>query len=120
MNLKDAILSTITEIQSTQDIPSEAGEAKSKHPFSIKESKKIEVSESEDEGPRFETPAEEEMHSDIIEDRFLYDLRERILVLFEGFQSPNNKNLEAKIDLTLNFLEHLLAQIDQKIDTKKL
>ena len=47
---------------------------------------------------------------------FYINLRERILVLFEGFQSPNNKNIEAKIDLTLNFLEYLLATIDEQLE----
>jgi len=48
--------------------------------------------------------------------QFYLSLRERILVLFEGFQSPNNKNIEAKIDLTLNFLEYLLATIDEQLE----
>ena len=48
--------------------------------------------------------------------QFYINLRERILVLFEGFQSPNNKNIEAKIDLTLNFLEYLLATIDEQLE----
>jgi hypothetical protein len=46
-------------------------------------------------------------------------MRERILVLFEGFQSPNNHRIEAKIDLTLNFLEYLLATLDERIETLK-
>ncbi len=49
--------------------------------------------------------------------QFYINLRERILVLFEGFQSPNNKNIEAKIDLTLNFLEYLLATIDEQLES---
>lgn len=48
--------------------------------------------------------------------QFYVNLRERILVLFEGFQSPNNKNIEAKIDLTLNFLEYLLATVDEQLE----
>lgn len=48
--------------------------------------------------------------------QFYTNLRERILVLFEGFQSPNNKNIEAKLDLTLNFLEYLLATIDEQLE----
>jgi len=48
--------------------------------------------------------------------QFYTNLRERVLVLFEGFQSPNNKNLEAKLDLTLNFLEYLLATIDEELE----
>jgi len=42
-------------------------------------------------------------------------MRERIHVLFEGFQSPNNANIEAKVDLTLNFLEYLLSSIEVRL-----
>ncbi|MEO0275558.1 MAG: hypothetical protein ABIM60_02085, partial [candidate division WOR-3 bacterium] len=49
--------------------------------------------------------------------RFLTSLRERVLVLFEGLQSPNNRNIEAKVDLILNFLEYLLAVIDERIES---
>lgn len=53
------------------------------------------------------------------EKQFYENIRERILVLFEGFQSPNNKNIEAKVDLTLNFLEYLLATIDERLENLK-
>lgn len=52
--------------------------------------------------------------------RMLEGIRERLLVLFEGFQSPNNVNIEAKVDLTLNFFEYLLATIDNRLDTIRL
>jgi ribosomal protein S20 len=48
---------------------------------------------------------------------FLIDLRERLLVLFEGFNSKELKNVEDKVDLTQNFLQYLLAKIDDKLDT---
>ena len=38
-----------------------------------------------------------------------------MLVLFEGFQAPNNTNIEAKVDLTLNYLEYVLASIDSRL-----
>ena len=111
MNLKDAILSTITEIQNQEELPVESTklESKPQKPFSINEERPSKVSH------RNTLPAS----SHIIEDQFLKDLRERILVLFEGFQSPNNANIEAKVDLTLNFLEHLLAKIDKKMEGKE-
>lgn len=46
---------------------------------------------------------------------FLENMKERIHVLFEGFQSPNNANIEAKVDLTLNFLEYLLSSIETRL-----
>jgi hypothetical protein len=55
---------------------------------------------------------------------YLKSIRERMLVLFEGLQSPQNKNLEDKLELTLNFLEYTLATIDERLsesikETKK-
>ncbi|MDR2638239.1 MAG: hypothetical protein LBC09_00195 [Helicobacteraceae bacterium] len=54
------------------------------------------------------------------EAKFLSAVKERLLVLFEGFQSPNNKAVEAKVDLTLNFLEYLLSAIEERLDELKL
>ncbi len=52
------------------------------------------------------------------EEKFLNALQERILVLFEGLQSPNNRNIENKVDMILNFLEYTLAIIDEKKSQK--
>jgi len=46
---------------------------------------------------------------------FLMHLKERLLILFEGLQSPNTQNLEIKLDVTLNFLEYILAKIEEKL-----
>ena len=46
---------------------------------------------------------------------FLEELKERLLILFAGLQSPNTQNLEIKLDVTLNFLEYLLAKIEEKL-----
>jgi hypothetical protein len=47
---------------------------------------------------------------------FLKHLHERLLVLFDGLQSPNTQNLDVKLDVTLNFLEYLLARIEEKLN----
>lgn len=52
------------------------------------------------------------------EEKFLNNLQDRILVLFEGLQSPNNRNIEEKVDMILNFLEFTLAIIDEKKNQK--
>ena len=49
------------------------------------------------------------------DEEFLKHLRERLLILFDGLQSPNTQNLEIKLDVTLNFLEYLLAKIEEKL-----
>lgn len=63
-----------------------------------------------------EVHSEENIDSDR---RFLEGLRERILVMFEGMQSPNNRAAEAKIDLILNFFEWQLSLIDERLENKK-
>ena len=52
------------------------------------------------------------------EERFLDALQERILVLFEGLRSPNNRDIENKVEMILNFLEYVLAIIDEKKSQK--
>ncbi|ENY6720245.1 2-oxoglutarate:acceptor oxidoreductase [Campylobacter jejuni] len=49
------------------------------------------------------------------EDIFLKHLRERILVLFEGLNSIKKDDLENRLNLTINFLEFLLANIEDKL-----
>ncbi len=50
---------------------------------------------------------------------FLENVRERILVLFEGLQSCDDENINTKLDITLNFLEYLLAKIEQRLEKVK-
>ncbi len=93
MELKDVILSTLAELEEVQ------------HSAFIEPTK-----------VKFEpelTISKESSSND--EKQFLESIQERLLVLFEGFQAPNNTKVEAKVDLTLNFLEYLLASIENRI-----
>jgi hypothetical protein len=73
-----------------------------------------------------ETLQELEEENILVEDReekkencdkeFLKHIKERLLILFEGLQSPNTENLDVKLDVTLNFLEYLLVKIDEKLN----
>ncbi len=101
MELKDLILSTLEELDEPSYEPSRVFETP-------KESIKIDDLASE---PSFESSDDES--------RMLEGIRERLLVLFEGFQAPNNTHLEAKVDLTLNFLEYLLATIEARLEKIK-
>ncbi len=93
MELKDVILSTLQEIDDNI----------SDKNYKTEDIKKIdEVMQTENS--RYES-----------EQRFLQTIQERLLVLFEGFQSPNNAKIDAKVDLTLNFLEYLLAMIENRL-----
>jgi hypothetical protein len=115
MELKDVILSTIAEL---------GDEERLQVPFAEKKERgEIESDSGVSEVESWKDPGLSIHSSDgdfIKEERlFLEHMRERILVLFEGFQSPNNKRVEAKIDLTLNFLEYLLAILDERIESLK-
>ncbi len=115
MELKDVVLSTLAEMEDAETIIRP----------NVQEIQKEEIKEQEI--PKFETPdieveenvKEEDIDSSSDELHFLTSVRERLLVLFEGFQAPNNKEIEAKIDMTLNFLEYTLATIDKRVEKLK-
>jgi len=50
-----------------------------------------------------------------IDKEFLLKTREKLLVLFEGLQSANVTKIEQKLDLTINFLEYMLSEIDKQL-----
>jgi hypothetical protein len=103
MELKDVILSTLAEMEDdTQDINSES---LPKNPNFVPKQEESLIKEINEESSHVE--------SELI---YLNSIRERLLVLFEGFQAPNNSNIEAKIDMTLNFLEYTLATIDARVE----
>ena len=99
------ILSTLAELEDLNEAKPEAKETKEES----KQAVQVEL-EEEDNTSACGSSLEDEKH-------FCQSMRERILVLFEGFQSPNNKSIEAKVDLTLNFLEYLLAVIDERLES---
>lgn len=108
MELKDVILSTLAEME--EEVPSvDAKQEESAY-------KTFEPAETpKDSLVATETSSTTSRHSVDNELHFLKSIRERLLVLFEGFQAPNNSNIEAKIDMTLNFLEYTLATIDERV-----
>lgn len=103
MELKDVILSTLAEME--ENSAEETAPVKNQTPEA---EQKTDINESKQ-------PDNEEGFS-VGEEKFLESVRERLLVLFEGFQSPNNQQIEAKVDMTLNFLEYLLTTIDARLE----
>jgi len=98
MELKDVILSTLAEMEDNPSVEKE----------SVVETTPVEEVQEE------EIESTNPVHSQS-EYLYLNSIRERLLVLFEGFQAPNNTNIEAKVDMTLNFLEYTLATIDARV-----
>lgn len=98
MELKDVILSTLEELEHVKEDLASPTEAEPSVPKASNELKELDsLSPSHNE------------------ELFLNNMKERIHVLFEGFQSPNNANIEAKVDLTLNFLEFILSSIETRL-----
>jgi uncharacterized protein YjcR len=121
VELKDVILSTLSEI--SEDIQRNVEESTKKvEPKRVPQQEIIKKVELTERRNKEKSPIkEEEIDRSWIEEEYLFleNLRERLLVLFEGFQSPNNSSVESKIDLTLNFLEYLLALLDERITKLK-
>ncbi len=108
MELKDVILSTLAEMEDNESTKKVLNS--SINPKVRQKTEKIEITK-----PRQTSLVKEVVvPSSDSEIQFLNSLRERLLVLFEGFQAPNNTNIEAKVDMTLNFLEYALATIDER------
>ena len=108
MELKDVILSTLAEMEDSNIKPETSD-------FEVKETitKIKENPLKKDISTINENQDENKSDSELI---YLNSIRERLLVLFEGFQAPNNTNIEAKVDMTLNFLEYILATIDSRVE----
>lgn len=92
MELKDVILSTLAEMED---------DTHTVEPNKTVQQRVVQPQENKHE---------------VEEKLYLQSIRERLLVLFEGFQAPNNTNIEAKVDMTLNFLEYTLATIDARLE----
>jgi len=108
MELKDVILSTLAEMEDTPVSVKTSG-------FEVKEKIIPEMPIVKTVEP---TPVKEEINDSVSDSELIYlsSIKERLLVLFEGFQAPNNTNIEAKVDMTLNFLEYTLATIDKRVE----
>jgi hypothetical protein len=113
MELEDAILSTLKEIEDKGK--SKLLQPKKKSFDTVEESVSEETHKEDTKG----SLASYNEDASLDEKAYLVSMRERLLVLFEGFQAPNNSNIEAKIDLTLNYLEYVLASIDARLDKLK-
>lgn len=50
------------------------------------------------------------------EEIFLKNLKERVLVLFEGLNATGEDNLKDRLSLTLKFLEFVLANVENRLE----
>ncbi len=112
MELKDVILSTLAEMEDNAPIDNQ-------QKIETFETKSTPLKEKKELTPIKQDTPENSSKTTDSEILYLTSIRERLLVLFEGFQAPNNTNIEAKVDMTLNFLEYVLATIDSRMETIK-
>jgi len=123
VELKDVILSTLSEIGEDiqKSVNDEISDIELENNLVQEVSNSKSVAEKKDDQNKVNTSTNRYEDPSWIKEeyQFLENLRERLLVLFEGFQSPNNKSVESKIDLTLNFLEYLLTLLDERITKLK-
>jgi len=110
MELKDVILSTLAEMEDVNSSGIEQDTQKKEPIAKIKKQQTAELIS------KIQDIKESSLEDEVV---FLMSMRERLLVLFEGFQAPNNTNIESKIDMTLNFLEYILANIDTRVENLK-
>ena len=101
MELKDVILSTLAEMEEAPSKQTSSFEVKETLTPITKQDSEKEFTEAQAQTQAIVKELQESTPDN--EMMFLNSIRERLLVLFEGFQAPNNTNIEAKVDLTLNF-----------------
>ncbi|HEC1752739.1 TPA: 2-oxoglutarate:acceptor oxidoreductase [Campylobacter lari] len=77
----------------------------------------VKVKEDNKQAMVIKVEALEEKEESIInnEEFFLKNLRERILVLFEGLKNTKDEHIEKRLDITITFLEFLLAKIEDRL-----
>jgi hypothetical protein len=117
MELKELILSTLKELDekiAEDGIRAEALLREQEERVEAEILSRIEA-EGEAQEPKQDSPCKEESDEIV----FLEHMKERLLVLFEGLQAEETKNIEAKLDITLNFLEYHLAKIEERLEENR-
>lgn len=107
MELRDLVLSTLEELD---DRIAKEEEIRQK----IVEINEEEVKEADSETAKEVT----KVRSDD-EVAFLKHTKERLEILFEGLKSTEIKDPEAKLEITLKYLQLLLAQVDDRLHEVK-
>ena len=127
MELKELILSTLQElntrtvqeeksVQAVQELQHQEDEVSSKIFEEAREVKEALIVPKVEE----ELPASlEQSPQNDDEIAYLEHTKERLLVLFEGLQAKETKEIEKKVDLVLRFLEFQLATIEDRLEAKQ-
>lgn len=119
-NLKDVIISTLSEVE--QDIKtSKLNNAIKLNTNKKKNLQKAKYKSDESKKKQLIPIIESNLSGKPIdrrgnEKKFLSNMKEKMIVLFEGLQSENLQNTNDKMDLVLNYLEYTLSDIEQRLE----
>ncbi|TWO21554.1 CiaD-like domain-containing protein [Campylobacter hyointestinalis] len=109
----DEVAAELEKIQKLEDMQkAKAEEQVRKEPFSISEDEPKEQTVLSKQPIQNTQGFDSEISSEII---FLQNLKERISVLFDGLNSTESTNLDLRLDLTIKFLEFLLANVENRL-----
>ncbi|PPB73307.1 CiaD-like domain-containing protein [Campylobacter hyointestinalis] len=109
----DEVAAELEKIQKLEDMQkTKAEEQVRKEPFSISEDEPKEQTVLSKQPIQNTQGFDSEISSEII---FLQNLKERISVLFDGLNSTESTNLDLRLDLTIKFLEFLLANVENRL-----
>jgi len=118
MELRDLVLSTLEELDDRIAREDELKETI----FALHEEDRKEEAAKQAQQQTDEKPDE---YKQIVIQRsddelaFLKHTRERLQILFEGLKSSEIKDPEAKLEMTLKYLQLLLAQVDERVQEVK-
>lgn len=109
----DEVAAELEKIQKLEDMQkAKVEEQVRKEPFFISEDEPKEQMTLSKQSIQNTQDFDSKISSEII---FLQNLKERISVLFDGLNSTESTNLDLRLDLTIKFLEFLLANVENRL-----
>ncbi|KAB0612836.1 hypothetical protein F7P66_05450 [Campylobacter hyointestinalis subsp. lawsonii] len=109
----DEVAAELEKIQKLEDMQkAKAEEQVRKEPFFISEDEPKEQMTLSKQSIQNTQDFDSKISSEII---FLQNLKERISVLFDGLNSTESTNLDLRLDITIKFLEFLLANVENRL-----
>lgn len=113
MELKDMILETLNELSTPHQSQEKSTNTQATHP-------NIPQGDTPSLIATRAIPQQNTPNLNIREEyEFLELLQERLLVLFEGLNAPQNKELESRLNITINFLEYQLSVLQRRMEELK-
>lgn len=109
----DEVAAELEKIQKLEDMQkAKVEEQVRKEPFFISEDEPKEQMTLSKQSIQNTQDFDSKISSEII---FLQNIKERISVLFDGLNSTESTNLDLRLDITIKFLEFLLANVENRL-----